>query len=121
MTTLTSQQDRHDVEAPGHLHGWERAASIAGGLILIGKGLSRGGVGGLLQLGMGGMALTRGFSGHCKAKAFLVQARDEAGELREKLNDAGRDLAKLRNDAKAVGSSAKAVVKEAVKDSVSGS
>ncbi len=112
MTRLSSQQIPSTSDA-GHLHGWERAASIAGGLILLGKGLHRGGVSGLLQLAIGGMALSRGFTGHCKAKAFLTQARDEAGELREKLHEAGRDLEKLRSDAKAVGSSAKAAVKDA--------
>ncbi|GAB6387052.1 YgaP family membrane protein [Stutzerimonas marianensis] len=56
-----------------NVHGWERAASIAGGLFFLGKGLSRGGIGGLLQVAMGGMALARGVTGHCEAKRVLCE------------------------------------------------
>lgn len=56
-----------------NVHGWERAASIAGGLYFLGKGLARGGLGGILQLGIGGMALARGISGHCEAKRVLCE------------------------------------------------
>ncbi|WP_263138923.1 DUF2892 domain-containing protein [Pseudomonas sp. RIT-PI-AD] len=120
MSTPNSQQDLLDDTAPGHLYGWERAASIAGGFILIGKGLSRGGIGGLLQLALGGVAVKRGFSGHSKTKAFLAEARQEVGQLRNKLDDAGRNLEKLRDDAKAVGASAKDAVKATIKDAASG-
>ncbi len=54
-----------------NVHGWERAVSIAGGLALLGKGLSRGGLGGLVQLAVGGLALARGISGRCEAKRIL--------------------------------------------------
>ena len=42
-----------------NVHGWERAMSLAGGLYFLAKGLRRGGLGGLLQLGIGGMAVAR--------------------------------------------------------------
>ena len=61
-----------DKTAPQNVHGWERTASVAGGLMLLGKGLRRGGVSGLLQLAMGGMALARGISGRCEAKRILT-------------------------------------------------
>jgi len=63
-----------DKTAPQNVHGWERTASVAGGLVLLGKGLRRGGVSGLLQLAMGGMALARGISGRCEAKRILTEA-----------------------------------------------
>lgn len=65
-----------------NVHGWERAASIAGGLLFLGKGLRRGGVGGLLQLALGGMALARGMSGHCEAKRVFGELKSSTSELR---------------------------------------
>lgn len=59
-----------------NVHGWERAISVAGGLVLMGKGLRRGGLGGLVQLATGGMALLRGISGHCEAKRILSEATE---------------------------------------------
>jgi len=60
--------------ATQNVHGWERAASIAGGLVFLAKGLGRGGLGGMLQLAIGGMALARGVTGHCEAKRVLCEA-----------------------------------------------
>ncbi len=62
--------------AAQNVHGWERAASVAGGLMLMGKGLRRGGLGGIVQLAMGGMALARGVSGRCEAKRILTEHDD---------------------------------------------
>lgn len=61
-------------DATKNVHGWERAASIAGGLVFLAKGLGRGGLGGMLQLAIGGMALARGVTGHCEAKRVLCEA-----------------------------------------------
>ncbi|MBA1263523.1 YgaP family membrane protein [Stutzerimonas stutzeri] len=61
-----------------NVHGWERGASIAGGLYFMGKGLGRGGLGGIVQLAMGGMALARGISGHCEAKRVLCELNEHA-------------------------------------------
>ena len=60
--------------ASKNVQGWERAASIAGGLVFLAKGLGRGGLGGMLQLALGGMALARGVTGHCEAKRVLCEA-----------------------------------------------
>src|SRR3546814_10698803 len=62
-----------DKTAPQNVHGWERAASLAGGLVMIGKGLRRGGLIGTAELAMGGMALARGISGRCEAKRMLAE------------------------------------------------
>jgi len=59
--------------APQNVHGWERAASLASGLMLIRKGLRRGGLGGIVHLAMGGMTLARGISGRCEAKRMLTE------------------------------------------------
>lgn len=61
-----------------NVHGWERAASIAGGLYFLCKGLGRGGLGGILQLAVGGLALARGISGHCEAKRVLCELNAHA-------------------------------------------
>nr|WP_241666557.1 DUF2892 domain-containing protein [Stutzerimonas nosocomialis] len=59
-----------------NVHGWERTASVVGGLYFLGKGLRRGGIGGLLQLAVGGMALARGVTGHCEAKRVLCEINE---------------------------------------------
>ena len=64
--------------ASKNVQGWERAASIAGGLVFLAKGLGRGGVGGMLQLAVGGMALARGVTGHCEAKRVLCEASNSS-------------------------------------------
>jgi len=61
-----------------NVHGWERAASIAGGLYFLGRGLSRGGLGGLLKVAVGGLALARGITGHCEAKRVLCEMNEQA-------------------------------------------
>lgn len=62
-----------------NVHGWERAMSLAGGLYFLAKGLRRGGLGGLLQLGIGGLALSRGVTGHCEAKRVFNEINEQAG------------------------------------------
>ncbi|CAM5226361.1 Inner membrane protein YgaP-like transmembrane domain-containing protein OS=Stutzerimonas stutzeri OX=316 GN=CXK95_10230 PE=4 SV=1 [Stutzerimonas stutzeri] len=57
-----------------NVHGWERAASLAGGLLLLGRGARRGGAGGLLQAATGALVLLRGISGRCEAKRLLSAA-----------------------------------------------
>lgn len=70
--------------APQNVHGWERTASVAGGLMLLGRGLRRGGVSGLMQLAMGGMALARGISGRCEAKRILTETDQPQPDLAKK-------------------------------------
>lgn len=70
-----------DKNAPQNVHGWERAASLAGGLVLMGKGLRRGGIFGLAELAMGGMALARGISGRCEGKRVLSEMQSSESSL----------------------------------------
>lgn len=51
--------------------GTERTLSVVGGFALIGCGLRHRGLGGLLQIAIGSMALFRGATGHCELKAKL--------------------------------------------------
>ncbi|MCP9338942.1 YgaP-like transmembrane domain [Stutzerimonas xanthomarina] len=71
-----------DKNAPQNVHGWERGASVAGGLVMLGRGLRRGGLSGLLQLAMGGMALARGISGRCEAKRILTATEQAPHQAR---------------------------------------
>lgn len=82
-----------------NVEGWERAVSLAGGVLMLGKGLRRGGAGGLVQLTMGGLALARGISGHCAAKQLLSDQYAEMAEIRLQLETAGRQLAHLQEAA----------------------
>jgi hypothetical protein len=70
--------NRTSDQATQNVHGWERAASIAGGLYFLGKGLSRGGLGGMVQLAMGGLALARGMTGRCEGKRVLCEVAEQA-------------------------------------------
>jgi len=64
----------YDKNAPQNVHGWERTASVAGGVMLLAKGLRRGGLFGLVELALGGMALARGgVTGRCEAKRMLTE------------------------------------------------
>lgn len=56
-----------------NVHGWERTASIGGGLLLIARGLRKGGLFGLLNLGMGSMGVLRGITGHCEVKRVMTR------------------------------------------------
>ncbi|PZP24185.1 MULTISPECIES: YgaP family membrane protein [Pseudomonas] len=69
-------------DAEKNVHGWERAASIAGGFVLLSKGLRRGGIGGLLEVAMGGMGLVRGFTGRCAAKKVLQAAKEDVHDFK---------------------------------------
>lgn len=53
--------------------GIERVASVAGGALLVGKGLRKGGLFGLISLAMGGAAIYRGMTGHCEMKKMMMQ------------------------------------------------
>ncbi|HLT04098.1 MAG TPA: DUF2892 domain-containing protein [Pseudomonas sp.] len=62
------------IHHPQNVHGWERTLSIAGGFFLLVCGLRKGGLTGLAELGLGGMALARGMTGQCAAKRALCRA-----------------------------------------------
>jgi uncharacterized membrane protein len=85
--------------ATQNVHGWERIGSVAGGVVMMGKGLRRGGFFGLVQVAIGGVALARGISGHSSAKALLEKSRQEMNTVRTKIERAGEELRKLKTKA----------------------
>lgn len=89
-----------------NVHGWERAGSIAGGALLVGKGVRRGGLFGLIQIALGGVALARGFTGRSKTKALLAKGREELDGLRGNIERAGDQLKSLKDNAVAATESA---------------
>lgn len=56
----------------GQLSGTERTVSILGGCLCVGLGLRRQGFGRLAHLALGGMLISRGAMGHCRAKKALA-------------------------------------------------
>ena len=88
-------------QSPSHknVHGWERVGSLTGGVLMVGKGLRRGGVFGLLQVALGGVAVARGITGHCSAKSLLEKGRQDMNNVRTKIERAGEELSKLKTTA----------------------
>lgn len=84
-----------------NVHGWERIGSLAGGVMMVGKGLRRGGVFGLIQVALGGVALARGITGHSSAKSFLEKSRQDMNNVRAKIERAGEELVALKANAEA--------------------
>lgn len=87
------------VSSEQNVQGFERVASLAGGLLMIGRGIRRGGIPGWLQAAVGGLTLARGISGHCSTKAFIVDHRSDLAEIRQRLEAATHTLAKLQAEA----------------------
>lgn len=56
------------VNGPNNVQGMERAASLAGGALLLFRGMRRGGIFGVASMAMGAAALLRGSTGHCEMK-----------------------------------------------------
>lgn len=86
---------------PQNVQGWERVGSLAGGVVMVGKGLRRGGVFGLIQVAIGGVALARGITGHSSAKSLLEKARQDMNSVRGKIERAGEALNQLKTNAEA--------------------
>ena len=84
-----------------NVQGWERIGSLAGGVVMVGKGLRRGGVFGLIQVAIGGVALARGITGHSTAKSFLEKSRQDMDNVRAKIERAGEELSRLKANAQA--------------------
>lgn len=82
-----------------NVHGWERAASLAGGVLMMGKGLRRGGFLGLIQLAIGGAVLARGITGHCGAKSVIEQSRSDMNKARSRIERVGAELSALKTNA----------------------
>lgn len=93
------------IDAPLHNHpqqnvqGWERVGSLAGGVLMMGKGLRRGGFFGLIQLALGGAVLARGITGHCGAKSLLEKSRSELDDAKSRIKRAGDELSLLKTKA----------------------
>ncbi|KAB0502444.1 YgaP family membrane protein [Pseudomonas moorei] len=84
-----------------NVQGWERIGSLAGGVVMVGKGLRRGGIFGLIQVAIGGVALARGITGHSSAKSLLEKSRQDMDNVRAKIQRAGEDLSRLKANAEA--------------------
>ena len=57
-----------------NVHGWERIGSVAGGVMMVGKGLRRGGLFGLIQVAIGGVALAQ-------QRQFRIGAATQSGDI----------------------------------------
>lgn len=88
-----------DTQPQQNVHGWERAASLAGGVLMMGKGLRRGGFLGLVQLAIGGAVLARGITGHCGAKTLIEQSRSDMNKARSRIERVGAKLSQLKTNA----------------------
>jgi len=94
--------DSHSAASSQHnVHGLERASSLAGGALMFSKGLRRGGLVGLLQMAVGGLAVARGVSGHCATKAWWLRHRQEYQRLRSDIERSAADLEALKASAEA--------------------
>ncbi len=59
--------------SPKNVTGIERAASVVGGLALLGNGIRTRGLLGIVQMATGGIALLRGATGHCQMKQLVAE------------------------------------------------
>ncbi|MBI3907139.1 MAG: DUF2892 domain-containing protein [Pseudomonas fluorescens] len=84
-----------------NVQGWERVGSLAGGVVMVGKGLRRGGIFGLVQVAIGGVALARGITGHSSAKSLLEKGRQDMNNVRAKIQRAGEELSQMKANAEA--------------------
>jgi uncharacterized membrane protein len=84
-----------------NVQGWERIGSVAGGVMMVTKGLRRGGIFGLIQVAIGGVALARGITGHSSVKSLLEKSRQDMNNVRAKIERAGEELGRLKANADA--------------------
>ncbi|MBC3949891.1 MULTISPECIES: YgaP family membrane protein [Pseudomonas] len=82
-----------------NVQGWERVGSLAGGVLMMGKGLRRGGFFGLIQLAIGGAVLARGITGHCSAKSMIEKSRNDLDIAKSRIKRAGDELSLLKTKA----------------------
>ncbi|MEE4747579.1 DUF2892 domain-containing protein [Pseudomonas alliivorans] len=82
-----------------NVQGWERIGSLAGGVLMMGKGVRRGGFLGLIQLAIGGAVLARGITGHCSAKSLMEKGRSDLQSARSTIERAGAELSELQANA----------------------
>lgn len=86
-------------EPQQNVQGWERVGSLAGGVLMMGKGLRRGGFLGLIQLAIGGAVLARGITGHCSAKSLVEKSRSDLDIAKSRIKRAGDELSLLKTKA----------------------
>lgn len=82
-----------------NVQGWERIGSLAGGVLMMGKGVRRGGFLGLIQLAIGGAVLARGITGHCSAKSLMEKGRSDLQSARSTIERAYAELSELQANA----------------------
>jgi len=94
--------DIHSAASSQHnVQGLERVSSLAGGALMFSKGLRHGGLVGLLQMVVGGLAVARGVSGHCSTKAWWQRHHREYQRLRSDIARSAAELEALKASAKA--------------------
>lgn len=71
--------------ASQNVRGWERLLSLGGGVLLAVLGASKQGEQGRRQLGVGGLLLMRGLSGHCSVKSAMDDPLAEIRYLRARV------------------------------------
>ncbi|RMQ49569.1 hypothetical protein ALQ04_03418 [Pseudomonas cichorii] len=103
-----------------NVQGWERIGSLAGGVTLMGKGLRRGGLLGLVQLAVGGAVLARGITGHCSAKSLIEKSRSHLHGARSDIERAGAELKQLKENAEQAARTAAINGIDALKDPKTG-
>lgn len=111
-TLMRTLQDKPD----HNVQGWERAGSVAGGMIMVGKGLRRGGLFGLIQVAIGGVALARGITGHSSVKSLLERGRSDLDMLRSSIERNGAELEALKASAEAATYSATVTGNDSLKN-----
>ncbi|MNH30632.1 hypothetical protein D3C79_909390 [compost metagenome] len=100
-----------------NVHGLERISSLAGGALMLSKGLRHGGLVGLLQMVVGGLAVARGVSGHCSTKAWWQRHRQEYQRLRADIERSAAELEVLKASARAATSGVTVTGKDPLADS----
>ena len=103
-----------------NVQGWERIGSLAGGVIMVGKGLRRGGVFGLIQVAIGGVAMARGITGHSSVKSLLEKSRQDMNNVRAKIQRAGEELNRLKANAEAATNTATVTGNDSLKSPKTG-
>jgi len=101
-----------------NVHGMERAGSLAGGMLMVGKGLRRGGFFGLIELAIGGAVLARGITGYCGAKNLIEKSRDEMNNARSRIERVGAELGQLKTKAEAATETATVTGNDSLKSPV---
>jgi uncharacterized membrane protein len=83
MLGRRTTRNSHLSDCVQNVGGLERITSLAGGGLLMLKGFRQGGLGGVLRMAVGAMALYRGYSGHCATKQALSHSEFERQLMRD--------------------------------------